>query len=530
MPVTTRQIDNVDVVPRVPHEPPPWPVQVPRAPLDWRAWIAICTLVPILLLVGYWLFADAVREWYRFDGGDRIVRWAFIGGLVFGALFLAKRLLLIEQPGGYRVPAWQLDARPAVTGMLEAQREYAANATRNVGAWTYSPTVHYETESNAMLTDGDTVDGELIDPLDSGLKALPPSLDLEYFIDTQPGAFSVPIGQDQSGTARWMDIRKSMLHAGIYGGTGAGKENEIESWFVALTRNNGPDKVQFAILDGKGHWMQPMLAGLSHMWMAPAGGIGEEGQAQMHAALRRIQAEAQRRGRLVFGANCDTMERYVLKTGDQLPYIVVVISDVMGNIVGDVDKLIVDLVSKARALGMRVVVSMQTPTKQNTQWRSNLSTVLCGQMQGRNNDTPALGIAEADMLYPPSRLPNPQTMPGIFSVRAGHEQWLIRAPLCRRDYWAMHIDNLPTRAQIAPAATMDVRPSVSNDAVLRAMMAAPPGRTADGRPTQERMRAYLKALANAGKSREYARQWAESRGLQFENKLWTEVRKELGLG
>ena len=55
------------------------------------------------------------------------------------------------------------------------------------------------------------------------------------------------------------------------------------------------------------------------------------------------------------------------------------------------------------------------------------------------------------------------------------------------------------------------------------------GRT-DGRVSQDKMRAYLKALATAGKSRDYARRWADAKGLQFENSLWTEVRKELGLG
>ncbi len=54
-------------------------------------------------------------------------------------------------------------------------------------------------------------------------------------------------------------------------------------------------------------------------------------------------------------------------------------------------------------------------------------------------------------------------------------------------------------------------------------------RTDDGRVRQERIKLYLTALARQGKSREYARQWAESRDLQFENKLWTEIRRELGL-
>ncbi len=78
-------------------------------------------------------------------------------------------------------------------------------------------------------------------------------------------------------------------------------------------------------------------------------------------------------------------------------------------------------------------------------------------------------------------------------------------------------------------------PSVRPDMALRASVALPAapadGRTADGRVYhQDRIRLYLVALARQGKSREYARAWAEAHGLRFENSLWTEVRKELGLG
>lgn len=50
------------------------------------------------------------------------------------------------------------------------------------------------------------------------------------------------------------------------------------------------------------------------------------------------------------------------------------------------------------------------------------------------------------------------------------------------------------------------------------------GRTDGGRTyTQDRIRLYLEALARQGKSREFARQWAQARGLRFENSLWTDV-------
>lgn len=336
------------------------------------------------------------------------------------------------------------------------------------------------------------------DPFSAALASLPRVIDLEHIFDSQPSAFSVPLGQDHTGAQRWLDMRKDMLHAGIFGGTGAGKDNLLEAWFLALTRQNTPDQLQFAVLDGKGHWMQPSISGRAHMWIAPAGGIGQEGQDALKAALVAIQAEAKRRGQLVFGADCDTLERYIQKTGERIPYLVVFVSDVMGNIVGDVDKLLVDLVSKARALGIRVVVSMQTPTKQNTQWRANLSTVLCGQLQGRSNDSPALGIGESDMLFPPSQLPDPKERPGIFSVRRGNEQWLIQAPLVRRDFHARCIAELPMRAALGE------QPKLSPLERIRARTAA---------MTEDQREQIARQLAQKG---------ASTREMQFASRLRNE--------
>lgn len=85
----------------------------------------------------------------------------------------------------------------------------------------------------------------------------------------------------------------------------------------------------------------------------------------------------------------------------------------------------------------------------------------------------------------------------------------------------------PARPVVAASAS-----GLSADLRTSAKMPVSTHDHADGRTDglqQARMKTYLLALARQGKSREYARQWAESKGLRFENKLWTEVRKELGL-
>lgn len=83
-----------------------------------------------------------------------------------------------------------------------------------------------------------------------------------------------------------------------------------------------------------------------------------------------------------------------------------------------------------------------------------------------------------------------------------------------------------------PRYVMPVVASVRPDETLRASVATPTPSAVDGRTDgriyqQERIRLYLMALAQAGRSRDYARAWARQHGLQFENELWTEVRKEI---
>lgn len=557
-----RIIDSLDKPNAVaPSNAAPLSIQqpAPRPRDDWRAILARGAVAGVLGTVGYAMFGHDIREWLMYGAGAPLATYGPYAALVLASAAAAKRYVFTDMIGGVPVRAWfnKVTAERIVDLAGSAGIE-AARAPLPRGLQVYTP--HNAVTHQPPAIEGEVVDApalpEPIDPFTAALDSLPRLINLEHIIDNQPGGFSVPLGTDHTGASVWRDMRKDMLHVGIFGGTGAGKDNLFESWFVALTRQNTPEQVQFAVLDGKGHWTQPSIATRAHFWRAPAGGIGDEGQAEMQALLKAIQAEAQRRGRLVFGADCDTMERYMAKTGERMPYLVVYFSDVMGNLVNDVDKLLVDLVSKARALGIRVVVSLQTPTKQNTQWRANLSTVICGQLQGRSNDAPALGIGEKDILFPPSQLPAPKLRPGVFSVRSGHEQFLIQAPLVHRDYLARYMAELPTRRALRPGnagATMpnlthrpsaavsmpvpdplltgllssSVRPSTP-PTPAKARETAPESPRTDGRTdglSQDRALLYLRVRVRQGDTREKARAWMEARGLAFQNSLYTEARR-----
>ncbi|NTW00765.1 MAG: hypothetical protein HGA19_05570 [Oscillochloris sp.] len=270
------------------------------------------------------------------------------------------------------------------------------------------------------------------DLLQASLAKLPRMVELRR-MRLPASSTSIPLGVDPAQRPIWIDLLTDAYHIGLYGQTGAGKDTLLRCWFILLARRNPPEAVKFAVLDGKGDWLVPQLAGLSHMFIVPAGGYGKRGDAAILAAIQQIDAEAERRQLLIRQAGCTNRDSYIKRTGAALPLLLIVATDVMTSVAGDVEGLLIALVSKARGLGIRVIVSMQTPTGRDTRWRGNLSTVLAGALQSGSQDEPALGLPSRELHYRPSQLPPPQQRPGVFICRVGGEQLLVQAPYLSDD-------------------------------------------------------------------------------------------------
>jgi hypothetical protein len=252
--------------------------------------------------------------------------------------------------------------------------------------------------------------------------------------DPRPARFAVPLGRDQSGRFRWLDFGRDALHIGLYGTSGCGKDHLLRLWFAALL--NEP-AVRWAILDGKGDWLTPNLARLPQMLFPPAGGYGEEGQQRILDAIGAINEEAKRRFGLLLSAGVRSVEEYNQTAPDPLPLLVVLATDII-DVVDETERLLIALVSKARALGIRVIVSMQTPTGKRLEWRMNLSTLIAGALVDGSQDAPALGVRDPKaLLYRPSQLPPPPGERGLFVVRHNNEQFLIRTPALVGDFDAL---------------------------------------------------------------------------------------------
>jgi hypothetical protein len=247
----------------------------------------------------------------------------------------------------------------------------------------------------------------------------------------RPSRLAVPLGCDQTGAFRWLDFERDALHIGLYGTSGCGKDHLLRLWFLALLRER---EVQWAILDGKGDWLTPNLARLPQMLIPPAGGYGDEGQRRIVEAIAAINAEAKRRFGLLLDAGVRSVEEYNQIASEPLPLLIVLATDII-DVVDETERLLIALVSKARALGIRVIVSMQTPTGKRLEWRMNLSTLIAGALVDGSQDAPALGVRDIKALrYRPSQLPPPPAQRGLFVVRHNNEQFLIRTPVLAGDF------------------------------------------------------------------------------------------------
>jgi len=252
--------------------------------------------------------------------------------------------------------------------------------------------------------------------------------------DPRPARFAVPLGVDQTGAFRWLDFGSDALHIGLYGTSGCGKDHLLRLWFAALLNETA---VRWAILDGKGDWLTPNLARLPQMLFPPAGGYGDEGQRRILNAIGAINEEAKRRFGLLLGAGVRSVEEYNRTASDPLPLLIVLATDII-DVVDETERLLIALVSKARALGIRVIVSMQTPTGKRLEWRMNLSTLISGALVDGSQDAPALGVRDPKALaYRPSQLPPPPGERGLFVVRHNNEQFVVRTPALVGDFDAL---------------------------------------------------------------------------------------------
>lgn len=286
-------------------------------------------------------------------------------------------------------------------------------------------------------------------------------------IPKPPTNTSVPVGYD--GVKKewlWADFGRDGddVHALVAGQTGVGKDAVLRVWFTLLTSLNPPEDIQFVVLDGKGEWLTVALQQSKHMFVRPTGGVevrqNENGKwidvanERMEESMGAVFEEITKRNKLFAEVNATDIRSYQRKTNIKLPVIIIIATDVGTNVEKNFEQLVRLLTYKGRSFGIKLIISMQHVSGQDTGWRNQLSLIMSGFQQAPAADTPTMGINATGLIYRPSQLPppnNPQHK-GIFVVRKGGEQSLVKAPHLSEEDWEAFVERaLPKNGDDAEA-------------------------------------------------------------------------------
>lgn len=256
-----------------------------------------------------------------------------------------------------------------------------------------------------------------------------------------PTKTSVLVGYDPA-LRKWMwidfGLEGDTVHAFVAGQTGTGKDSELRLWFTQLTSNNTPEEIKFVVIDGKGEWLTPALLANPYMLIPPAGGVDlvkrdgkyvDKAEEDIESSLDKVFELISERSEAFRKVGATNIQTYERKTGKKLPILFIIATDVGTNFDGQLEKLIRFITFKSRSFGVRLIISMQTASGQDTGWRGQLAFTMSGFQQLPSADTPNMGIPVSALQYRPSQLPSPDDPKdrGIFVVRKGNQQHLIKA-------------------------------------------------------------------------------------------------------
>ncbi|MBY8913116.1 DNA translocase FtsK [Bacillus sp. YC2] len=180
---------------------------------------------------------------------------------------------------------------------------------------------------------------------------------------TNPSPLTAALGVDISGNPVVIDLKK-MPHGLIAGATGSGKSVCINTILVSLLYKADPSDVKVLLIDPKMVELAPYNQ-IPHL-ISP---VITDAKAAT-AALKWVVEEMERRYELFAHSGVRDIGRFNElsadhKTGEKLPYLVVVIdelADLMMVAPNDVEESIARIAQKARACGIHLLVATQRPS------------------------------------------------------------------------------------------------------------------------------------------------------------------------
>jgi len=499
------QYDNLDRTPRGPQhvDSAPWQQQRRWMP-DWRSLAVLCCFALLLLLIGYWLFGRDVRAWLQYGGGDAWLKaalWIVFGYVALRALTSAILKAIIIDQRGYKVPIWNAHTPDALPLLIDVDREYAKRL------YPVAAQVTHTEGSNLPQLDAPFEEAEIVP--DEALPDIGPLAIDQWMrrLNNEPHAIFA---------AKTKGGKSTMAKVGLQPRISAG-----ESIFVIDPHSNG--WLDLPAIGGGLNW-QEIEDGMATVTQLYKHRMEEREYHMRHTGHELSQAHFPRLTVIFDEANearTEISKRHTTK-GNPWP----AFTDIMG--------------SGSRKVGISLWLICQSALIKNlggsSVMRRNFTVFALDHMTIREliEDEEPMKIRRELIVKQlgGARFPAATVLDGQAFLLDRTDIDQLEPSSARGCAWqGWDYANrcglvLPASKPVVSAAA---RPSATVSASFSPAdllsMPAPDGRTADG----QRTRLYLKAMAAAGKTREYARERMTLLGMPFENSLWTEVRKELGL-
>ena len=239
----------------------------------------------------------------------------------------------------------------------------------------------------------------------------------------------IVLGKDISGECICASIAK-MPHLLVAGATGSGKSVCIHSIILSLLCTYSPDQLQFIFVDPKQNEF-PFYDGIPHLRTK----VVVEAKKVM-GALNWAIGEMERRYTLLAEQGSRDIASYNKKIregsyiGDEelksLPFVVIVIdefSDLMMTNGKELERSIVRLAQKSRAVGLHLIIATQRPSVETITGliKSNIPTRIALRVISYTDSRTIIDIAGAekllglgDMLYLNADRPKPKRIQGAF--------------------------------------------------------------------------------------------------------------------
>lgn len=294
--------------------------------------------------------------------------------------------------------------------------------------------------------------------------------------------FTLPLGwQAGNGAAVCVvaHLVDDVYHVLVTAKSRAGKDNAVLTWLLTLALLNPPERLQVAIVDGKGGLDWAGWRGTLHTWLLA---IDTESIAPAMAALTR---ERERRAVILRTAGVSSWEGY---KGSDLPLLVISISELLllqdATSPKELERWLNSELSASGAFGMRYIVATQTASNFSTRWRGQVDLFVAGFQPSASQDQPNTGLSSGEIKaaggVPPSELPGLPLSRGVFTLVQGRQIETVRVGYLDDTQRRRWLAQLPAASLVPPATSLAApRSTTAASAPAQALPPVDPAPAAD---------------------------------------------------